>query len=79
MVGLTLFITGNLLLMVVLTDRNMLAGDWDGKTLLKTGTGTLILKGQNTYTGLTNIAQGEVSLEGNCKITEDVEVYVASN
>ena len=37
-------------------------GGWDGKTLTKTGAGTLVLTADNTYTGDTNINQGTLQL-----------------
>ncbi|MDF9832160.1 outer membrane autotransporter protein [Ereboglobus sp. PH5-5] len=38
--------------------------DWDGKSLTKLGTGTLILSGSNSFTGTLNIAEGTVQLGG---------------
>lgn len=38
--------------------------DWDGKTLTKLGAGTLILSGNNAYSGDTNIQEGALWLTG---------------
>jgi autotransporter-associated beta strand protein len=43
------------------TNTNNAAG-WDGKTLTKLGAGTLILTGNNTYTGGTNVNAGTVQV-----------------
>ncbi|MGB3819759.1 autotransporter-associated beta strand repeat-containing protein, partial [Achromobacter pulmonis] len=42
------------------------SGDWDGNSLTKQGAGTLILSGDNTYTGLTTVDAGtlRVGLNG---------------
>jgi autotransporter-associated beta strand protein len=37
---------------------------WDGKTLVKEGSGTLILTGANTYTGYTHILDGTLRVDG---------------
>ena len=52
----------------VLADQIVVPGnrfDWDGKTLTKLGTGTLVLNAENTYTG------GTVLQEGGLLIGED--------
>ncbi|MDR0870348.1 MAG: autotransporter-associated beta strand repeat-containing protein, partial [Planctomycetaceae bacterium] len=41
------------------------ADSWDGKTLTKLGSGTLILTGENTYGGDTNVNAGTLKLFGN--------------
>ncbi|MCC8189835.1 MAG: autotransporter domain-containing protein, partial [Planctomycetes bacterium] len=47
----------------VLADRDgIFASGWDGKSLTKNGAGTLILSADNTYTGLTTIEDGTLTL-----------------
>ncbi len=48
----------------VLADRTgtFIANNWDGKSLTKKGAGHLILSGDNTYTGLTDIQDGTVTI-----------------
>jgi len=43
-------------------NTNGLTFNWDGKTLTKTGDGTLILTAENTYTGVTNIQEGTLQI-----------------
>ncbi|MCL2075665.1 MAG: autotransporter-associated beta strand repeat-containing protein [Betaproteobacteria bacterium] len=56
---------GEFVLGAVLADNggSSLVG-WDGKSLTKGGTGTLILTGANTYTGDTNIGGGKLAITG---------------
>jgi len=61
----------------VLADKNANA-NWDGKSLTKIGTGTLVLKGKNTYTDLTNVAQGTLSVKDNGQIAGDVKIYTTN-
>lgn len=42
--------------------------------LVKSGAGTLVLAGRNTYTGQTDIRQGALSLRGGASLTSNVQV-----
>ncbi|MCD8140845.1 MAG: autotransporter domain-containing protein [Planctomycetaceae bacterium] len=45
-----------------LSDQTNPAEDWDGRTLTKRGAGTLILTGDNSYSGETIIAEGTLAM-----------------
>jgi autotransporter-associated beta strand protein len=51
---------------------------WDGKTLTKTGDGTLVLSGDNTYEGGTWIAQGTLRITKKEALHQSSEVNVSS-
>lgn len=56
---------------------------WDGKTLTKTGTGTLNLNGINTYTGLTDVQAGKLIIGSSvaqniASIAGDVDVHAGA-
>jgi len=57
-------------------------GDWDGTTLTKKGEGTLILTGENTYTGSSVVEQGTLQI-GNGgdsgSVAGDIEVQGGAN
>ncbi|EOF5965440.1 autotransporter outer membrane beta-barrel domain-containing protein [Salmonella enterica] len=48
--------------------------DWDGKTLTKQGDGTLILSGDNTYSGNTDVQDGTLWLTGTINGAGDVNI-----
>ena len=55
---------------------NIEAGSASGAGLTKTGVGTLILSGTNTYKGTTTISAGTLKLSGGSAIIDDRDVFV---
>jgi outer membrane autotransporter protein len=67
-----------------LADRSTGAGftpfeNWDGKTLAKTGAGTLTLAAANTHTGTTLVAAGALELAAPDAIAASTAVQIAAN
>ena len=71
--NLTVAGTGTTTVAGVITDGATAAG-----SLTKTGTGTLVLSGANTYTGVTNISAGTLRLGANSVLSDSTAVTVAS-
>ncbi len=51
---------------------------WDGKTLMKTGGGTLVLTGNNTYTGQTQVTDGRLAITGASAVGGSSDIAVST-